>query len=233
MNKIILITGTRKGLGKELAEYYLHENNQVIGCSRGEGSITHDNYSHYMTDISDEKEVTKMVRDIKKKYKRIDILINNAGVASMNSILLTPVSTVKKIFDTNVFGTFIMTREVSKVMIHHSYGRIVNFTTVATPLNLEGEAIYASSKSAIESFTKVSARELSSYGITVNAIGPGPIKTDLIKGVPQDKLDSLIQTQVINRFGTIEDVTNVIDFFIDEKSDFITSQIVYLGGVCN
>ena len=220
MSKIILITGTRKGLGKDLAIYYLHNNFQVIGCSRQEKSIEHENYLHYQADISNEKEVIKMVRDISRKYKRIDILVNNAGIASMNHIVLTPGSTVKKIFETNLFGTFIMTREVSKVMMRHSYGRIINFTTIATPLNLEGEAIYASSKSAIESFTKVSSREFSKYGITVNAVGPGPIKTDLIKGVPQDKLDSLIQTQAINRYGTIEDVINVIDFFIDDKSDF-------------
>ena len=112
-------------------------------------------------------------------------------------------------------------------------GRIVNFTTIATPLSLEGEAIYASSKSAIENLTQTISKELATFNITVNAIGPTPIETDLIKAVPKDKIEDLLNKQTIKRFGTFEDIKNVINFFIDKKSDFITGQIIYLGGVNN
>ena len=98
-------------------------------------------------------------------------------------------------------------------------------------MNLEGEAIYAASKSAIESLTKVSARELAEMGITVNALGPTPVATDLIKNVPKEKMNHLLQQQAIRRFGNFQDIINVIDFFVNPKSDFVTSQIVYLGGV--
>ncbi len=107
----------------------------------------------------------------------------------------------------------------------------MNFTTVATPLKLEGEAIYAASKAAILSMTEVVARELAPLGITVNAIGPTPIETDLIRSVPKDKMDSLLARQAIKRFGTFEDVANITDFFLRKESAFITGQNIYLGGV--
>lgn len=227
----ILITGTSKGIGKDLALYYISLGHFVMGCSRGEGSIQSDSYKHFQVDLTDEKNVISVVRKIKQDYGRIDVLINNAGIASMNHIITTSFSSVQNIFATNFFGTFLFTREVSKVMMKEKFGRIVNFTTVASPLYLEGEAIYVASKSAVESFTKTIAKELSSFGITVNAIGPTPVKTDLIKAVPQNKIDELLQKQAIKRLGEIDDIQNVIDFFISKKSDFITGQIVYLGGV--
>jgi len=231
MSKIIVITGTRKGIGKELSEYYLNKDNIVIGCSRGEGSIAHKNYYHYELDVSDEKAVVSMIRNVKKEFKRIDVLLNNAGIASMNHIMLTPYKTVKDIMGTNFFGSFLFMREVSKVMSKNKYGRIVNFATVAAPLRLEGEAIYAASKAAIVNLTEVSARELAGFNITVNAIGPTPVPTDLIKNVPKEKLDALLQMQAINRFGEFRDIVNTVEFFVDEKSDFITGQVLYLGGV--
>jgi 3-oxoacyl-[acyl-carrier protein] reductase len=175
--------------------------------------------------------VVNMVRSVKKSFGSIDILLNNAGIAAMNHILTTPYKNARNVFDTNFFGTFLFIREVSKVMIKQKNGSIVNYTTIATPLNLEGEAVYAASKSAVESFTCISAKELGKFGIRVNAIGPTPIKTDLIRNVPKDKLQDLLKQQVIQRFGKFDDIVNVIDFYNAEKSNFITGQIIYLGGV--
>jgi 3-oxoacyl-[acyl-carrier protein] reductase len=233
MRKVMLITGTRKGIGKELAESYLNSGFNVIGCSRGVGTIENNNYRHFELDVSDEKAVVKMVRTTKKEFGRIDILLNNAGIASMNHFLTTSFSTAQNIFNTNFLGTFIFSREVSKVMMKQKFGRIVNYTTVASALRLEGEAIYAASKGAIENFTQTISKEVAPYNITVNAIGPTPVETDLIKAVPKDKIQDLLDKQAIKRFGTFEDIKNVIDFFIDERSDFITGQVVYLGGVHN
>ncbi|AXX85676.1 SDR family NAD(P)-dependent oxidoreductase [Aliarcobacter skirrowii] len=233
MSKVVVITGTSKGIGKAMALYYLNKNFVVAGCSRSSSSIDYENYRHFELDITDEKAVVSMIRAIKKEFKKIDILINNAGIASMNHILTTSNESISKLFNTNFLGTFLFTREVAKVMMKEKYGRVINFSTIAKPLRLEGEAVYAASKAAIESFTQTSSKELNSFNITVNAIGPTPIETDLIKAVPKDKIEDLLNKQTIKRFGTFEDIINVVDFFIDDRSSFITGQIIYLGGVNN
>ena len=239
MSRVVMITGTSKGIGKELCSHYLEKGFVVAGCSHGQSGIKDENYRHFSLDIGDESAVVDMVRAVKREFDGIDVLINNAGIASMNHILTTPTSSMDRVLDTNLKGTFLFLREVAKVMspkaksAKQNHFRIVNFSTIAAPLNLEGEAVYAASKAAIESITKVSAKELASFGITVNAIAPTPIKTDLIKAVPENKINELLQKQAIKRFGEFDDVKNVIDFFIDEKSDFVTAQIIYLGGITN
>lgn len=230
--KTIVITGTRKGIGKSLAEHYLVAGWRVAGCSRGEGRIEHDDYHHFSLDVSDEDAVVAMARRLKADFGQVDALLNNAGIASMNHALLTPASTVHRILQTNVVGTFLFCREMAKLMRRTKTGRIINFTTVAHPLNLEGEAIYAASKAAVESLTRILARELAELKITVNAVGPTPIETDLIRGVPQAKMDALLARQAIPRMGEVRDVINAIDFYLKEESDFITGQVLYLGGVC-
>jgi 3-oxoacyl-[acyl-carrier protein] reductase len=228
---ISLITGSRTGIGHHLAEHLCARGHQVIGCSRGDTNWTHDNYRHMLADVSDEIQVKRIFSVIRKEYGRLDNLINNAGIASMNHSLLTPVSTVKRIFDTNLIGCFLFCREAAKLMQKQRYGRIVNFSTVAVPLKLEGEAAYVSSKAAVEGLTEVLAREFAEFGITVNAVGPVPIETDLIRSVPKEKIDNLIQRQAIKRLGQFHDVANVVDFYLSGDSDFITGQILYLGGV--
>jgi 3-oxoacyl-[acyl-carrier protein] reductase len=172
-----------------------------------------------------------MFSDISKSYGRLDALLNNAGIAAMNHVLLTPLSAVRSIFETNVVGTFLLCREAARLMQRRRYGRIVNFATVATPLKLEGEAVYAASKAAVISLTQILARELADFGITVNAVGPTPIATDLIRSVPKAKIDAVIARQAIRRAGEYRDVLNVVDFFLQPDSDFVTGQVIFLGGV--
>ena len=228
---ITLITGTSRGIGKSLADHYLNNNHIVIGCSRNPIEWQHKNYIHHIADVSDEKAVLSIFKHIKKEFGRLDNLINNAGIASLNHSLLTPMTSVRNVLATNVEGPFLFSREAAKIMQKHKYGRIVNFSTVAVPLRLEGEAIYAASKAAINTITDILAKEFAPFNITVNAVGPSPIKTDLIKNVPQDKIDKLLQSQTLKKYGTIEDIINVIDFFLKEESHNISSQKIYLGGM--
>lgn len=229
--KITLITGTSRGIGKFLVNYYLSKDHIVIGCSRNSSEIVNPNYFHFESDVSDEIKVKQIFSFIRKKFGRLDVLINNAGIASMNHSVLTPISTAKKILETNVIGTFLFSREAFKIMKTNNFGRIINFATFAVPFKLEGEAIYAASKAAVISLTEILCREYADSNITVNAVAPPAVKTDLIKGVPEDKLNVLIKRQAIHRYGEPSEVANVIDFLIDEKSELISGQIIYLGGI--
>ncbi|MFT4901635.1 MAG: 3-oxoacyl-[acyl-carrier protein] reductase [Lentimonas sp.] len=231
MTQVALITGTRKGIGRALAEHLLAQGWIVAGCSRRKSEIEDENYHHFCLDVCDEKAVVHMVRTIKRELGPIYALINNAGTAAMNHLLLTPTRSCRSVFDTNVLGSFIFMRECAKQMSRQRSGRIINISSVAHPLNLEGEAVYAASKAAIESLTRTAAKELGPHGITVNAIGPTPIDTDLIRTVPKDTIDALIKRQAIQRIGTVADITNCVDFFLQAESNFISGQTLYLGGI--
>ena len=228
---VLLVTGARKGIGRYLAEYYLKKGYLVEGCSRGEVDIADSSYRHHQVDVADEKGVRAMVADISKRHGRIDAVLNNAAIASMNHVLLTPAKSANRMLEVNVTGTMLVCRETAKVMMRRRYGRIVNFTTIVAPIALAGEAVYAASKSAVVTFTRILAFELGQWGITCNSFGATPIMTDMIKGVPQDKIDAVVNGLAIKRLGTPEDCSNVCDFFISPASDNITGQVIYLGGI--
>lgn len=231
MAKVAIITGTSRGIGRDLARTYLDRGLQVAGCARSKSDIESENYHHTILDVGDEKAVIAMVGAVAKKHGGIDYLINNAGVASMNHALLTPTASVEEVFRTNMFGTFNFSREAAKRMKRKKFGRIVNFSSVAVPFRLEGEAVYAAAKSSIEMFSRIFAREIAPYGITCNVVAPSPVETDLIRHIPPEKIEALLRRQAIREFGTFEDVRNIVDFFLDDKSSMITGQVLYLGGV--
>ncbi len=226
----MVITGTRKGLGRHLVEHYSKAGWQVVGCSRQPVDYSVQSYRHFCLDVADEAAVEAMFAELAKDGIGLDVLINNAGIASMNHVMLTPLSTVTDIFRTNVLGTYLFSRQAARLMSKKRFGRIVNMATVATPLKLEGEAAYAASKAAVVSLTQIMARELSDLGITVNAVGPGPLDTDLTRSVRKDKIEKLLGQLAIKRLGSLADVSNVIDFLIAPESGAVTGQIIYLGG---
>lgn len=229
--RVIAITGSRKGIGRFLAERYLAAGEVVFGCSRQESDLAHARYCHAIADVRDATSVRKFFDAIRAADGGLDVLINNAGTASLNHLLTTPEEASRRMIETNFLGALYGLQEAARLMRKRSHARIVNLVTVAAPLALEGEAVYAASKAALETLTRIAAKELGPLGITVNALGPTPVDTDLIAGVPKAKLDELVSRQAIRRIGTFEDVANAIDFFIRPESDFVTGQVIYLGGV--
>jgi len=227
---VALVTGARKGVGRYLAGHLAAGGYRVVGCSRAPAEESIPGCEHVLTDVTQEDQVVALLKHVREKYGTLNALINNAGIASMNSALLTPGDTADRIVRTNLVGSFLVARESAKVMMSAGSGRIVNFTTVAVPLQLEGESVYAASKAAIESLTRILARELGPSRITVNAIGPGPIETDLTRAVPRPKLDAVAARLATRRGTTLEDVSNVVDFLLRPESAAVTGQIIYLGG---
>ena len=228
---VALVTGAGRGIGRALAEHLLDHGYQVVGCSRREAGWAADGFLHLRADVTDESAVKALFREIKRRQGRLDVVINNAAVASMNHVLLTPAASVQKMLSVNVTGTFLVSRESAKLMRKRGYGRIVNISSMAVPLRLAGQAGYVASKAAVESLSQVMARELAEYGITVNVIGPSPIDTDMLRGLPKDKVKYLVGNMPVQRMGTYADVANVLDFFLGQGSDAVTGQVVYLGGI--
>ena len=225
------MTGSRTGLGAFIARELVLAGYRVFGCSRGANGWEMHGYTHLQVDISDPDQIAEMFRCIRRDAGRLDVIVNNAGTASMNHSLLMPPATVDRLVRTNFNGSFLVAREGAKLMRKRRFGRIVNLSTVAVPLRLEGEAVYAATKAAVEVMTRIMAFELADFGITVNAVGPSPVDTDLIRGVPEKAIARLVNRLAIKRKGTPEDVMNVIDFFLRPESSYITGQIIYLGGV--
>jgi len=228
---VALVTGSSKGLGRALAEHLLTRGYRVFGCSRTTVDWSADGYTHLIADVTDEGQVKELVRQVSSEGEGLYAVVNNAGAASMNHALLTPATSLDRMLATNVRGAFLVCREAAKAMRGAGVGRIVNISTIAVPLALEGQAAYVASKGAVESLSRVLAVELAGFGVTVNVIGATPIDTDMTRGVPARVMERLIERLPIARMGTVADVANVLDFFLDPASDGVTGQILYLGGV--
>jgi 3-oxoacyl-[acyl-carrier protein] reductase len=226
----ILITGTSRGIGREVAEHFLQLGDHVIGCARSDRTLDHPNYQHFVVDLSQQNEIAGMMSAIRRRRYPLDVLINNAGIASMGPAALQPPGTSRKMVEVNLCSLIHVTHDVLRLLRSGNGPRIINLTSVAVPLRLEGEAVYSATKAAVEQWTRVMAKELGPLGITVNALGPAPIETDLLRGVAREKLDELVAKQAIPRWSTVADVVHAIEFFLHPNSDMITGQILYLGG---
>jgi len=227
----IVITGGRRGLGLALARHCLARGDFVTTCGRSEmENLQPDRHRHVVADLMRPADVDALFLSVRTEVGYLDALINNAAIANMNALALTPVEAIQGMMRTNVEAVMLTTRAAIRLLRHSKAGRIVNVSTVAVPLRLRGEAIYAASKSAVEIFTRVAAQEVGEFGVTCNAVGPSPIRTDLIAGVEHSKLERLNADQAIRRWATPEDFINVIEFFLSQASGMVTGQIVYLGG---
>jgi 3-oxoacyl-[acyl-carrier protein] reductase len=222
-----LITGTSQGLGLALAERLLADGWTVHGFSRGPQDLAHANFTAHTVDVTDEAAVRAAVATI-AEAGRIDLLVNNAGAASMNALLLTPGETAERLMRVNYLGTFHCLQAVGKVMVRQRAGRIINLTTVAVPLSLEGEAAYVASKAAVEALTKVAAKELAPSGVVVTAVGFGPVDTKLTRAVPKAAL-----AKINNEIGRPEGTTmsQAVDFILAHMHTAEGGQVAYLGKI--
>lgn len=228
--KVVLITGTSRGIGLELTKYFLRNNAIVLGVSRGKSIIKNLNYTHIAGDISDTSSIHKIFDEIRNYTDKIDILINNAGVSSMNSLALMPKSSIAKITNINLLGSIYMTQECIKIMSKNKKGRIINFTSIAVPFHIEGEAIYSASKAAIEEFSRTVSKEIFPFGITINNIGPSLINTKLLNNISDHSLKKIFDLLCLKKYLEYDDIYNIIDFYCREESKNITGQTLYLGG---
>lgn len=230
-NPVIIITGTRTGIGRQLAEHYTSQGYQVIGCSRKTTDFRSKNYHHFCLDITNEVDVKAFFKTILKTYKRLDILINNAAISSENIVLLTPKRAIEEVLAINFTGTVLFCREACRLMQKKKFGRIINISSFQVPLGMIGSSIYGASKAAVEQFTKVLAQEVFSWGITVNIVSLSVVKNSGMAEVLGEEVQSLLEQTISKSIVHLNDIVYAIDFLASAKSHIITNQTLYLGGI--
>jgi len=230
-DQTVLVTGASRGIGAHLREHFRARGAWVAACARSMQEHEDEQGWDTPVDVTDERALRAWVRAAAKRRGRLDVLINNAGAASMNHCLLTPLSGLRGALELNCLAAFAGSREAAKIMRRRGYGRIVNLTTVAVPMLLEGELSYAASKAALEAATRILAAELAPLGITANLVGPCPVATDLIRGVPKAKMDALVARLPLGRMATVQDVAWAVEVFAAPEAGHLTAQTLYLGGV--
>lgn len=225
--KLAIISGASKGIGQYLSIKLLEEKFKVVNISRSKSK--NENVIDYEFDLLKTNKISDLVKDITRTHGSPQLLINNAGIASMNHTLLMKDNKIADIVNLNLTAPLILSKEVSKTMIREG-GKILNISSVAVPLLLQGEAVYASSKSGLEIFTKILSKELAEVKIEVACLGLTPIFTDLIKNVPKEKIDNIINQQPIKKTYTEIDVWEFLNNFINDKKQKFNGTINYLGG---
>lgn len=238
--KTALVTGAGKGIGRAIALALAKMGVLVIVNYRGSKEQAEETVQKiremgqeaeaYPCDVSDFQAVETMMKTIVSKYGRLDILVNNAGITKDGLILKMSEEDFDKVVDTNLKGTFHTIRHASRQMIRQRSGRIINISSVSGVMGNPGQANYAAAKAGIIGLTKTMAKELGSRGITVNAIAPGFIETDMT-AVLSESVQQNIQAQIpLGHFGKPEDVAAAAAFLASEEASYITGQVLCVDG---
>lgn len=236
MKKVIVVTGASRGIGKKISEYFLEKGHIVIGIfnkSLKEANLIKEKYPLFVpvkTDVTNEEEIKKTVGKIIEEYGQIDCLINNAGISKTGLLQDMNKSDFDEIFDVNVKGVFMFTKEILPYMINKKCGKIINISSMWGITGGACEVLYSASKSAVIGFTKALAKETAPSNINVNCIAPGVIKTDMLNHLSEDDLEVLREETPLLKIGTPEDVAKVCYFLFSKESDFITGQVISVDG---
>jgi 3-oxoacyl-[acyl-carrier protein] reductase len=229
--KLALVTGSRRGLGRMMAEHILRGGGRVAGFARGEATIDHPDYLHLRVDVGDPESVQAAFAELKKVTDSVQITVNNAAVlTSQYSMVMAPAA-AQAMLNTNLLGAFLVSRESSKLMRRGKWGRIVNIGSMAASLEPIGDSMYAATKSGLATMTNVMAKELAPLNITCNTLAVTAIETDMLAQLPQDKVAQVVAGLPLPRFAEPDDVFNVLDFLVSERSSYVTAQTIHLGGV--
>ena len=225
--KKVLITGGNRGIGKGIVEGFLDNGNQVLATCRDASKFPFENDKLTVAelDISD----VDSVENFKKTVDDFgpEILVNNAGITKDNIFLRMSDDEWLDVINTNLTGTFRVTKLVAKGMLKQKWGRIVNISSISGMMGNPGQANYSASKSGIDGFTRSLAKELGSRNITVNSIAPGFISTDMTEDLPNE---DLVKNIPLGRMGNVEDVASLVMFLSSEDANYITGQTLVVDG---
>jgi len=231
--KKVFITGASRGIGNAIAKSLLKENYTVIGTatsSKGVDQLIADGILGYKLELDDLERINASWEKISDEHLDIDILINNAGFTRDNLILRMSEDEWNDVMNVHLNGMFRITKRLLKPMLKKRWGRIINLSSTSAVLGNKGQANYAAAKAGIEAFSRSLASEVGSRGITVNAVAPGFINTDMTElnsGVVEEEL---IKKIPLGRFGETSEIAHLVKFLCSEESSYITGQTIHING---
>ena len=241
--KTALVTGAGRGIGAAIAKKLADKGATVIINYSGNDKAAQDTLDDiaadgnkaeiYKCNVADYEEVEQMIQYVVQKYKKIDILINNAGITRDGLIMRMSEKDFDDVIDVNLKGTFNCIRHVARQMIKQRCGRIVNMSSVVGIAGNAGQVNYAASKAGVIGITKSAAKELAARGITVNAIAPGYIDTDMTRVLSDDIKDDIVSQIPLKRMGQVSDIADAAVFLVSDRASYITGQVLSVDGGMN
>ena len=224
-----LVTGSRRGVGKLIADHFLEQGASVVGFAKGTSTIEHAAYHHVQVDLADAVAIGPAFASLRQSATTIDIVVNNAAVLTSQYAMIMPPGAAQAMVNVNLLAPFLVSREAAKMMRKTKWGRIINIGSMAASLEPIGDSMYAATKAGLSTLTNVMAKEFGSMNVTCNTLAITAIDTDMLSQVPRDKIEAIIAGLPIPRFANPDDILNIIDFFASERSSYITAQTIFMG----
>ena len=228
----IFISGASRGIGKSMAKHFAKSNYNVVGTSRSNFKFDDDldNLLPIKLDVTSRNDVKDCFDELKSKNLLPDILINNAGITADQLFLRMSDDDWDNVINTNLTGTFNLTKIFLKNMIKNKFGRIINISSISGLMGNPGQVNYSSSKAALNGFTKSLAKEVGSRNITVNCVAPGFIDTDMTSYIGENERNEILKKIPLNKFGSPEDISKLVMFLMSDEASYITGQTISIDG---
>ena len=232
-SKKVLITGASRGIGKAIAAKLKEKDFNVIGTStskEGVQSLIKEGFMGIELDLNQKKSIALFNKLLVDEHSDISILINNAGITRDNLVLRMSDEEWSDVINVHLNGTFKISKIILKFMLKKRWGRIINITSASASIGNKGQANYSAAKSGVEAFSRSLAKEVGSRAITVNAVSPGYIETDMTEGMNEEVKKNILNQIPLSRFGKAEEVAELIEFLISDEASYITGQTIHVNG---